>query len=516
MKNIKKLLVFMLIIIPSVAFADVAGPTFGGYYATISNPEGIKCLGWDLEENGRTIAYNETIHIDGEFARDGLDYVFSKATNTEKECYIKVEDIKPVEFKFEPDKYYAVKEDLYVISDKVYLRKGPAQAYKKVMEEAIPKGTILKATYTIDSIWYYVAYEGRAGWIEAEHTDNEALTVNNDISLYKKDGGSVYNFEQGAKLYSDPLYKEELGLEIPAGIKLSFKVYFPYGPYLVTYNNIQGWYDSSQKVEEVNQTILVINPDKMKVYDIPTADGKEIKGLKFEQYKEYDIEYSGYLNNNIVRQIRVNNINYWLVNENDKEQNDYLVNSEDKSLYKLNDDIDIYNDEMLSKKIGTIKKGEYIASYYHIYDDNNNEILYIKGNGWISEANSLEFISPVDNSNYEYLFKNAIGYDNSKKIVENKKEEVKNDKKVDTPKSKTDDNISTRELIIVIIIMVVVLSLTVIVILMLINKKKNQKNMFEEQKNLEMFQKQNVINESTSIANNPVIENPTKKTGDDN
>ena len=171
MKKLKYLL-FVLLLVPCVVKADMAGPDARPYEMIVTNPDGIKYY-----ENDESSSPEGTLKKDEKFT---VIYEYNGIYNIElndKSYTLKSLDgavlvkdvVDPTKDKDEYIKRASNKEALVYAEDGVDILEGPASTYKKVGH--IAKDVKIKYNYYIgvsenDITHIYVDYNGKKGWVE--------------------------------------------------------------------------------------------------------------------------------------------------------------------------------------------------------------------------------------------------------------------------------------------------------------------------------------------------------------
>lgn len=91
----------------------------------------------------------------------------------------------------------SVSKDVQVTAgDGVNLRTGPYQSYSKVLGSAIPKGTVLHVTETMNN-WGHINYNGNDGWIALSQTGTYDASSSVEKNTDDKVNGSMQEPEKG-------------------------------------------------------------------------------------------------------------------------------------------------------------------------------------------------------------------------------------------------------------------------------------------------------------------------------
>ena len=166
MKKLFYLFIGILLILPSVAKADMAAPGILTYKAVVNNPNGIDEYkrGNDGDvKTGNKIPYGTTFEIEDE------EYNFICIDDSCK-TFVLLEDLTPVEKEYKlKDNEKGSKIDALVLTD-VEIKKGPASAYESTGVK-IKAGTKITVTEIItdksETPWCYVEYNGTKGYIDS-------------------------------------------------------------------------------------------------------------------------------------------------------------------------------------------------------------------------------------------------------------------------------------------------------------------------------------------------------------
>lgn len=473
MKKVLNLLVVLLLTIPTIALADMGMPEFREYDAVIVNSEGANCYDYDYKEVLFVVPTDTKIKVTYEYKAETDTFAYTQIDYNQEFCNISIKDIAPIEKNFNPSDYTKTNRKYYVISDDLYLKKGPAEAYKNATSSPIPIGTILTSRYLSDDIWEYVSYDGYAGWIETSNMYDDVKVAN-----YSDKALSLLNYKEGVRLYSRLDSDEPLNVSIPSGTKLSYKAYLSGKGYLVTYNNVQGWFkhDDTNLMIQNDSTMLILDSSRIILYDKPFSLGSKVNNIEISDFDELKVEYSGQSQTNdlisdtwfavkIHGQILYINAKYG--DDTSSKPIPFLLNTVFYNYYYTKTDFEAYKDYRDLKTKEKYKGDVYLQSKYIIMND-TRRYAFVKGIGFIDityDTSKFEEVSESNIPNDATIY----GLNPGEKITTT----VQTTTKAETKPNKKS---SVKFMFIGIISGIVVLSLTVLVIIVLINKKKKKKN----------------------------------------
>ena len=179
MKNIKKILIIMLLFIPCFVKADMGAPMLREFEMVVVNPEGVDYEPYEYaEEATGHLNKDEVIVVMSEYNNE-YDIALKKATG-EKVSIGKIKSfdgLSILQDVVDPTKItndnsinkYDTKQKAIVYNEKgVGIYQGPSKIYKNV--GYLKKGTKLEYEYAIKSegtiTYIYVDYNGKKGWVE--------------------------------------------------------------------------------------------------------------------------------------------------------------------------------------------------------------------------------------------------------------------------------------------------------------------------------------------------------------
>ena len=202
MKNIKKILIIMLLLIPCFVKADMSAPSIRPLEIVVVNPDGVDYYSdYQTENVSGHLNNNQKVYILTERYGYGIgeEYTTEAGSRGYRSIgYIKsldgfviVED-KPlnpatIENDGAIEKYSKSKSAKVYADLGVDLREGPSIFYKKITH--IPKGTIVSYNYAYKSesgiVYIYTEYNGKTGWLDI--LDKQVLIQNDTQYIFKDD-----------------------------------------------------------------------------------------------------------------------------------------------------------------------------------------------------------------------------------------------------------------------------------------------------------------------------------------
>ena len=202
MKNIKKILIIMLLLVPCFVKADMSAPTIRPLEIVVVNPNGVDYYSdYQTENVAGHLNNNQKVYILSERYGYGIgeEYTSEAGYSSYRDIgYIKsldgfviVED-KPlnpatIENDGTIEKYSKSKSAKVYADSGVDLREGPSIFYKKITH--IPKGTIVSYNYAYKSesgiVYIYAEYNGKSGWLDI--LDKQVLIQNDTQYIFKDD-----------------------------------------------------------------------------------------------------------------------------------------------------------------------------------------------------------------------------------------------------------------------------------------------------------------------------------------
>lgn len=244
------------------AFADMDGPSFANFDVIVTNPLGTYVYSYNMDEVKGYIIKDTVITINGEYEFEDEEYYSVEYNGVYG--YIKVADTALTEEVFPPEKGYKLdeKKSSVVISDGLYMYKGPSEKFEKIGEE-IAVGTVLTYQYMNDEYnapWAYVTYKGVSGWAyvyeygeafycatpfeEDTQYSGDLYVVLEDVRLTDIPANPEY---EGAEYYKSTGVKY-VSKEIPIGTRLELADYYYKNAKSIwvytEYNGVKGWIET--------------------------------------------------------------------------------------------------------------------------------------------------------------------------------------------------------------------------------------------------------------------------------
>lgn len=395
----KKLIVYLIIgiifIFPIKVFA-VATPSYRGYFAKITNPDGAELIKYSrldkqlLKDDKSSIPYDTELYIDYEVYYNGEYYGY----DLDKEGIIKLSDLKPLIENFKLEDGIKIEPlEIYVYSNDVYLYQSPSHAYEKVSAAPIPSGTKLTINYVEytdtpsgefqdRALWGYVEYDNLSGWIY--YKDNNRFNIKSGVA-FKPENNKVLTLNEITTLSKCPAADSEtISISIPKYTEITFEyknaLYDYDSKYVyVTYEGVSGWlnlYDKDKKQIAViaeNEQIALALKDIDLYTELNNLDSKTNYILKENTEFTYKYNY----NNNYY--ISTTDGNYWI-----REYN-FVSSPYYKSAITINDTnvYNIYKEN--SQIIETLPPNTKIQVLYNVFHE-GVECFYISYNntrGWL-------------------------------------------------------------------------------------------------------------------------------------
>ena len=166
MKKLFYLLLGILLILPSVAKADMAAPGILTYKAVVNNPNGIdeyKIENGEKVKTGNKIPYGTTFEIEDE----EYDIVF---LDDDYKTFVLLEDLTPAEKEYKLKDNEKGSKIAALTLKELDIKKGPASAYENTGIK-IKAGTKITVTEILtdksETPWYYVEYNGTKGYVDS-------------------------------------------------------------------------------------------------------------------------------------------------------------------------------------------------------------------------------------------------------------------------------------------------------------------------------------------------------------
>lgn len=474
MKKIIKNLILIILLIPTVAKADMGAPTYEHLEAIVSNPNGT------ITYSGEKLEYGQKVSLQYEEKKDTDMYYYSCLNNDDKKCYqILAKDLSPLEYNLEDFK--REKSIKMYAFDNTKMYSGPASYYEEIANIEIPVGTVLSSNYTTEE-YMYVTYNGISGWVYrysyGKYMNRQVSTLadylDNFGDAYKQLKEAAYTIRE-VTLLDNPVGGKETGTKIPADTKLNVKYIYSHEPLAyyvyVEYQGNEGWilhdcqdeiWGDTQFVSLNNQTTIKFKVNKEKysplvelnVYD-SIYEGAKIIGT-LSKGEEVDVEYYvvfGHLGE------------YYYIKSNKNEGwIDFRYSSKlDKKItgnITLNNKSNVYEKKgEKSDPIATIDKYTSIPYYDKYEDEDGNmwyEIINYNGiSGWVLDKSIEPQLPTIDQSKVEtkeeidklyYILGGTIGLvviTWTTIVFVNKKKKTKDEDK--KPKKKSKEKIAINE-----------------------------------------------------------------------
>ncbi len=214
MKKLKYLLV-LLLLVPYIVKADMAGPNYESYTMVVTDSKGVDYYGTKYEENNPNPKVYLAGHLnkgetfitnDGGVGKDIIEFF-----HNDERCIIKnlnaVEVVNKKNRKLDPteknEEISKIKGEAIVYAkDGVDIRKGPSSAYDKIGHIKQYEKIEYQYVYGIDGTTHiYAEYDGKKGWISILNG-----------SVYISDGGF---YENGTKFIAIKEIKLSCGETFP-------------------------------------------------------------------------------------------------------------------------------------------------------------------------------------------------------------------------------------------------------------------------------------------------------------
>lgn len=245
------------------AFADMDGPSFANFDVIVTNPLGTYMYNYNMDEVKGYLIKDTVVTINGEYEFEDEEY-YSIEYN-ENHGYIKVADTALTEETFPPERGVKLEKETksIVISDGLYMHKGPSEKFEKVGEK-IAVGTVLTYQYVDNGFnppWAYVTYKGVSGWVYV-YEYGESYYCATPFEEDTEYTGSLYVVLEGVRLTDMPenpeyeQWREEadrtgvkyVTKEIPVGTKLELADYYYKNAKSIwvytEYNGVKGWLET--------------------------------------------------------------------------------------------------------------------------------------------------------------------------------------------------------------------------------------------------------------------------------
>ena len=197
MKNLKKILILLILFIPIFVNADMGAPVLREFEIVVVNPNGVDYTPYQYSDVADPhLAKDTIVYVKAEYngtyeigVKDS-DTIISIGTIDSLDGFsIVQEEVDPT--KTENDKSiikYDSKQKAIVNNENgVDILQGPSTVYKKV--GTIKKGTELEYEYAIKGesgiTYIYVTYDGKKGWVDI--LNENVLISNNQQDIFRND-----------------------------------------------------------------------------------------------------------------------------------------------------------------------------------------------------------------------------------------------------------------------------------------------------------------------------------------
>ena len=179
MKNLKRLLILLILCVPCFVKADMGAPMLREFEIVVVNPDGVDYIPFQYSDVvDPHLAKDQIVIVDSDY--DGKYNISVKeddGTTTSIGYITSLDGFSIVQEEVDPTKTendrsiikYDTKQKAIVYNENgVYIYQGPSKIYKTV--GSIKKGVNLEYQYAIDGeggiTYIYVDYKGKKGWID--------------------------------------------------------------------------------------------------------------------------------------------------------------------------------------------------------------------------------------------------------------------------------------------------------------------------------------------------------------
>ena len=447
----KKLLLFLLLILPICVKADMGSPYTEPYEAYVTAVDGTKYYDYEYEDNNYVLTekgslnYNEIIEITYEQKINGE--LYGTIIKDDEFCYVKLSDFESMAGNYtidnktllEQKEQYSVK---ILVKEGIAVHSGPAYGYEVVAN--LTEGDIVKVLNNHSfAPWYYVDYGEGKGWICQLYGTfgkeyDEEIYIAIDTKLYEYGSDKTYRIPANTIINS--YYSLD---EWSRG-------------YYVTYKGISGKinYNNTAYIKDSNDKNIKITKET-KLYEAASNTSKVlVESVPKDIVFKYDYIY--YPNNEQYVKVNYKGIEGWILVRG------YIEDGEDSD--------------------GITKYKEII----HAKETNEKETIFedIKEPGEIKPEDDVkepELIEPGEEE--------QTNPEDAQKPAEPEEFEIK-------------DKITGKQIVILCVLGSIILALTVTVIIMLVNKNKKSKKV----KNNSVIEPINEPKSEQAIDNNQVRE----------
>lgn len=425
----KKLLLFLLLILPTYVKADMGAPYIEPYEAYVNVVEGTKYYAHEYDDENYvliekgTLNYNEIIEITYEDEMNGD--LYGMFSYKDENYYIKINDIEAIK-----DNYTINEEKLLEEKDQynvtvlakggITVHSGPAQGYEVIANLAEGEEVKVLNEGGETTFWYYVDYGKGKGWISqlggtfGKKIEKE-FYIAVDTKLYDNSTGKYYRIPANTIING--------GYELDAWSR----------GYFVTYKGVSGRinYGNTAYIKDSNDKNIKITKET-KLYEAASNTSKVlVESIPKDIVFKYDYIY--YPNNEQYVKVNYKGIEGWILVRG------YIEDGEDSD--------------------GITKYKEII----HAKETNEKETIF-------EDIKEPEEIKPEDDSKEPELIE-----PNEEEIIH--PEDVQNQEQQEEQKEKIEikDEFTGKQIVALCVMGSIILALTVIIIIMLVNNKKSKK-----------------------------------------
>ena len=304
MKKVFYLLLGILLILPSVAKADMSSPEVIQYKATVNNPDGIDEYKYDYDNDGyvktgKKIPYGSTYTVYSD------EFI---CIDNECESFVNPKDLTPIEkeYKLKDDELNKESISATALKD-IEIKKGPAVAYGGT-GVTIKAGTKFNMheifTGKSETPWYYVEYNGTKGYVDT-YDDGIAYNIREN------------EFITGNKIeILDPVTKKSIKtIDVYTKIKANIGTLSYWSKYgYIEYNGTKGLFDIYSVIEK-NEAIEITAVKETDLYSdlgAATKIGTIPVGTTFtSEYYDYTYESIIYYEKDGVKGFAISDYENW-------------------------------------------------------------------------------------------------------------------------------------------------------------------------------------------------------------
>ncbi len=245
MKKVLFVLFGVLLMLPSVIFADMSGPEVEPYEGEITNPNGTKLYTYDnksekLVSANMTLEYGEVVIImddtydDDNLASEWVCITLDTNDDDEEETYyISNKDVATKEKNYKPKENELSKEYNAIVIHKMEIKKGPANLYEST-GVTLNVGAKVKIKYFTNyyededngnkieyykneyNPWVYVEYNGTQGYINvyggnlAVGGEENDVIIGYDTELIDIKTGKIITTIKANTKFKTPVYETDI------------------------------------------------------------------------------------------------------------------------------------------------------------------------------------------------------------------------------------------------------------------------------------------------------------------